>query len=86
MIVPENHIPGDINRPLYLSGSTRRGIRINDNVWIGAGARILDGVEIGRNSIVGAGSVVTKSIPENVTVVGVPARTIKARSIVNNGP
>ena len=45
--------------------------------WIGANAILLPGVEIGSNSIVAAGAVVTKSVPENVIVVGVPARVIK---------
>ena len=64
-IIPENHIPGTDERPLYLSGSTKQGIRIEDNVWIGTGVRILDGVTIGRNAIIGAGSVVTRSLPDH---------------------
>jgi acetyltransferase-like isoleucine patch superfamily enzyme len=52
-------------------------IRIEDNCFIGTNAIILPGVTIGKNSIVGAGSVVTKSIPPNSVVVGVPARIIK---------
>lgn len=79
-IIPENHIAGTDAMPLYLSGSTKLGIRIDDNVWIGTGVRILDGVTIGRNTIVGAGSVVTKSLPPNSTAVGVPARVIKTRA------
>jgi acetyltransferase-like isoleucine patch superfamily enzyme len=79
MVVPENHNPGTDAVPLHLSGKTRKGIRIDDNVWIGAGAKILDGVRIGRNAVIGAGSVVTKSVPANTTVVGVPARVVKTR-------
>lgn len=48
-------------------------IHIGKNVWLGAGAIILPGVTIGDNSIVGAGSVVTKDVPANVIVVGNPA-------------
>jgi acetyltransferase-like isoleucine patch superfamily enzyme len=50
---------------------------IGDNVWIGEKAIILKGVKIGRNSIIGAGSVVTKDVPEYSIVVGVPAKVIK---------
>jgi acetyltransferase-like isoleucine patch superfamily enzyme len=77
VIVPENHNRGTDSLPITQAGSTKRGIRIEDNVWIGAGVRVLDGVVIGRNTIVGAGSVVNRSLPANVTAVGVPARTIK---------
>lgn len=76
VIVPGNHIKSVDGAPVYLSGVTARGIRIGDNVWIGAGARILDGVEIGRDSVIGAGSVVTKSVSDGHTVAGVPARPI----------
>ena len=52
-------------------------VRIEDNVWIGGGAILLPGVVIGRNSVIGAGSVVTRSIPENCVAVGNPCRVIK---------
>ena len=78
VIIPANHNPGEGDRPLHLSGVTAQGIQIDDQVWIGSGCRILDGVQIGRNCIVGAGSVVTRSIPANSTAVGVPARIIKS--------
>lgn len=52
-------------------------ILIEDNVWIGGGAIILPGVTIGLNSVVGAGSVVTRSVPANTVVVGNPARVVK---------
>lgn len=50
---------------------------IEDNVFIGTGALILKGVRIGKNSVVGAGSVVTKNIPENSIVAGNPAKIIR---------
>lgn len=62
---------------------TQRGILhpaeivIEDDVWIGANATILKGVTIGRGSIVSAGSIVTKDVPQNVVVAGVPAKVIK---------
>lgn len=75
-IIPANHVQG--NDKIYLkdAGITKLGIQIEDNVWIGAGARILDGVTIGRNAIIGAGSVVTRDVPPNTKVVGVPARVM----------
>ena len=54
-----------------------RPVRIADNVWIGMNAVILKGVTIGENSIVAAGSVVTKTVPPNVVVAGNPAVIVK---------
>ncbi|MCB2078723.1 MAG: acyltransferase [Novosphingobium sp.] len=51
-------------------------IRIGDGVWIGARAIILGGVEIGERSVVAAGSVVTRSVPPNTIVAGVPAKQV----------
>lgn len=52
-------------------------IRLGKNVWVGSNATILQGVSIGDNSIVAAGAVVTRDVPENVIVAGVPAKIIK---------
>ena len=52
-------------------------IHIKRNAWIGAGANILKGVTIGENSIVAAGSVVSKDVPDNTVVGGIPAKVIK---------
>lgn len=54
-----------------------KAIHIKKNAWIGAGATILQGVTIGENSVVAAGSVVSKDVPDNVIVGGTPARIIK---------
>lgn len=59
------------------SGSPRPVI-IGENVWIGEGARILKGVTIGDNSIIGAGSIVTGDIPANVIAAGNPCKIIKS--------
>lgn len=52
-------------------------VTIEDNVWIGGGAILLPGVTIGKNSVIGAGSVVTKSIPADCVAVGNPCKVIK---------
>lgn len=52
-------------------------VHIGDNVWIGANAVILPGITIGENSVIGAGSVVTKDIPANVVAVGNPCRVLR---------
>jgi maltose O-acetyltransferase len=52
-------------------------IVIEDNVWIGGGAILLPGVKIGRNAVVGAGAVVTRSVPQNTVVAGNPAKVIR---------
>lgn len=54
-----------------------RSVTLEDNVWLGARAIVGKGVRIGENSVIGAGSVVTKSIPANVVAAGNPARIIK---------
>ncbi len=70
-----NHTTGDI--PYSEQGYSAKGITIGDNVWIGAGAKILDGVAIGQGVIVGANSVVTRDVPDNTTVAGIPARPLE---------
>lgn len=52
-------------------------VHVGNNVWIGAGAILLPGVTIGDNTVVGAGSVVTKDIPANVVAVGNPCRVLR---------
>lgn len=66
-----------VNGLLYRETRTTAPVVISDNVWIGSSAVILPGVSIGRNSIVAAGCVVTRSVPPNSLVGGVPGRIIK---------
>jgi acetyltransferase-like isoleucine patch superfamily enzyme len=56
---------------------SKTSIFIDENVWIGTHVTVLPGCSIGKNSVVGAGSIVTKSIPANEIWVGVPARKLK---------
>jgi acetyltransferase-like isoleucine patch superfamily enzyme len=78
-IISASHRYDDLAFPSGEQGFTALGIKIEDNVWIGANASILDGVTIGEGAIIGAGSVVTSDIPKFAIAVGVPARVIKYR-------
>lgn len=71
-------ITHDLNPAERAKGLMRaKPIRIGNNVWIAANVTVLPGVAIGDNAVVGAGSVVTKDVPENVVVAGNPAKIIK---------
>jgi acetyltransferase-like isoleucine patch superfamily enzyme len=72
-LVSENH-PIDPTQRKSLIG---KPIVIKDNAWIGASATILPGITVGENSIVAAGSIVTKDVPDNTIVAGNPAKQIK---------
>jgi acetyltransferase-like isoleucine patch superfamily enzyme len=52
---------------------------VGDNVWLGAGAKVLDGVTLGDDVVVGAGAVVTEDLPAGAVAVGVPARVVRTR-------
>lgn len=70
-----------IRQPVVQKG----GVTIEDNCWLGASVTVLDGVTIGRDSVIGAGSVVTRSIPAFAIAVGVPARVVKMRKAEEEG-
>ncbi len=79
MIIAKNHNYDRLDIPMNKQGETAKGVVIKNDIWIGARAIILDGVTVGSGSIVGAGAVVTKDVPENAIVGGVPAKLIKFR-------
>lgn len=79
MIIGANHKFEDITKPIKTQGVETRGIEIESDVWVGANCVVLDGVTIGKGSIIGAGAVVTKSIPSMSVAVGNPCRVIKQR-------
>ncbi len=58
-------------------GCYARPVSVGDNTWIGGGVTVNPGVSIGRNAIIGSGSVVTRSVPDNCLAAGVPARVIR---------
>ncbi len=57
-----------------------RGISLGDNVWVGAGAKVLDGVRIGSDAVVGANAVVNADLPDGAVAAGVPARVLRYRT------
>src|SRR3954463_6997010 len=67
-------------RPIRLQGIYKRDVNIGNNVWIGYGACILRGVTVGDNAVIGTNTVVTKDVPPNAVVAGVPARLLRMRS------
>jgi acetyltransferase-like isoleucine patch superfamily enzyme len=75
----ENHIFDRCDLPIRAQGVSREGVRIEDDCWIGSHSVILDGVTIGRGSIVAAGSVVTHDIAAGMVVAGVPAKVVRHR-------
>ena len=74
-----DHGFADANVPVFQQPHTSRGITIEDDVWFGAQVLVLDGVTIGAHSVIGAGAVVTKSIPAYSIAVGNPARVVRDR-------
>lgn len=76
----ENHVFDDINKPIHSQPTSRKGIVIGSDCWIGAKATILDGVTIGKGCVVAAGAVVTRSLPDYSVAAGVPASVIKSRN------
>jgi acetyltransferase-like isoleucine patch superfamily enzyme len=65
--------------PIVDQARVSRGITLGDNVWLGTGAKVLDGVRIGSHVIVGANAVVTGDLPDGAVAVGVPARVQRLR-------
>lgn len=83
-IFAANHNFSDPTLSILEQGmSTKGGIKIEDDVWIGTHAIILDGVSIGKGSVIGAGTVVTKNVPPYSVTVGVPGRTVRSRTALH---
>jgi acetyltransferase-like isoleucine patch superfamily enzyme len=79
MFIDFDHGVVEVERPIRSQGIYKRDVEVGSNVWVGYGACVLRGVRVGDNSIIGANSVVTKDVPANAVVAGVPARVIRMR-------
>jgi acetyltransferase-like isoleucine patch superfamily enzyme len=78
-LIGGDHITDEPEKPITQTGSISRGINIGAACWLGAGAKVLDGVSIGEHAIVGAGAVVKADIGDFKIAVGIPAKVIKDR-------
>ena len=80
LVAGGNHTFDDVTKPIMFQPSVSKGgIKIGDDVWLGAGVIVLDGVSIGEGAVIGAGAVVTGPLPEYAVAVGSPARVIRVR-------
>ena len=79
IVITANHTFESLDCPIYEQPLSKQGVEIGNDVWIGASARVLDGVHIGDGAVVGAGAVVTKDLVPFSVNVGVPARLAKMR-------
>lgn len=77
-VTDANHRIGR-DRPIKGQGRVSMEVVIEDDVWVGAGAKILMGVTVGQGAVIGAGAVVTADIPPYAVAAGVPARVIGHR-------
>jgi acetyltransferase-like isoleucine patch superfamily enzyme len=79
MLIDFDHGVVEVERPIRLQGIYKRDVQVGHNCWIGYGACILRGVTVGDNAVIGTSAVVTRDVPANAVVAGVPARVIRRR-------
>ena len=79
MFIDFDHGVVDVEVPIRRQGIYKRDVDVGSNCWIGYGACILRGVRVGDNAIIGTNSVVTRDVPANAVVGGVPAKVIRMR-------
>jgi acetyltransferase-like isoleucine patch superfamily enzyme len=75
----ENHQYDRLDVPIREQGTTRRGIVVEDDCWVGSNVTFLDGAHVGQGCVIAAGTVVRGEIPEYSVVAGVPGRVLKSR-------
>jgi len=81
-VIGGDHEYADVSKPVTEQGRRSKGVAVGDGVWLGAGAKILDGVRIGGHAIIGAGAVVRVDVPEYAVAAGRPARILGMRADV----
>lgn len=79
MFIDFDHIVEDPEQAIRKQGLYSKPVRVGNNVWIGYGAAILRGVTIGDGAVIGTNAVVTKDVPPNAIVGGVPAKVLRMR-------
>jgi acetyltransferase-like isoleucine patch superfamily enzyme len=79
MFIDFDHAVTEVERPVRVQGIYKRDTVVGSNVWVGYGACVLRGVRVGDNSVIGTNSVVTRDVPANAVVGGVPATLLRMR-------
>ena len=77
VIISVSHDP---NGEIFRETNIFKAVTIEDNVWVGAGAVLLSGITLGSGSVIGAGAVVTKDVPLETIVAGIPASVLRQRN------
>lgn len=79
MMIDFDHGTVEVERTIREQGIYKRDVDVGHNVWIGYGACLLRGVSVGNNAVIATSAVVTRNVPDNAVVAGVPARLIRMR-------
>ena len=79
-VIGGDHDFSDSSKSVLAQSRTSAGVTIGEGAWIGAGAKILDGLSIGIHAVIGAGAVVREDVPARAVAVGVPARVVSTRT------